>query len=131
MGSRGRRSTAELSVLVDVRRARLQPPEHLGPDEQRRFIDLVTSCDPSHFRASDLPLLARYCEADVLAERAAHELQTQGAVVNGKPSPWIIVSEKAVRALVALSMRLRLSPQSRLDSRTIARHRPQGPRPWE
>jgi hypothetical protein len=31
----------------------------------------VTGCDPRHFRAADLPLMARYCEAIVLAEQAA------------------------------------------------------------
>ena len=34
-------------------------------------------------------------------------------MVDGKPSPWLTVQEKAVRALVALSLRLRLSPQAR------------------
>ena len=55
-----------------------------------------------------------------------------GAVVDGKPSPWIVVQDKAVRAMVALSMRLRLSPQSRTDPKTLARQ-PQysRPRPWE
>ena len=55
-----------------------------------------------------------------------------GAVINGKPSPWITVQEKAVRAMVALSMRLRLSPQSRIDAKTLGRQEVrQGPAPWE
>jgi phage terminase small subunit len=36
-------------------------------------------------------------------------------VVNGRPSPWIVVQEKAVRAMTALAMRLRLSPQARRE----------------
>jgi hypothetical protein len=31
----------------------------------------------------------------------------------GRISPWTVIQEKSVRSLVALSMRLRLSPQSR------------------
>jgi chaperonin subunit len=55
-----------------------------------------------------------------------------GAVIDGKPSPWITVQEKAVRAMVALSMRLRLSPQSRIDPKTLGRQQGYvGPKPWE
>jgi hypothetical protein len=57
-------------------------------------------------------LLCRYVEAAVLGEQAAHELR-HGAVIDGKVNPWLVVSEKCVRAMVALSMRLRISPQSR------------------
>ena len=102
----------------------LDPPDHLGPDERQRFIELVDATETKHFRPTDLPLLARYCEADVLAERAARELRDGGPVISGKPSPWLIVQEKAVRAIVALSMRLRLSPQSRTDPKTVGRQSP-------
>jgi hypothetical protein len=76
--------------------------------------------------------LARYCEIAILAEQAALELRN-GAVVDGKPSPWIVVQEKCVRAMVSLSMRLRLSPQSRIDPKTLGRRSepPRGPMPWE
>ena len=80
------------------------------------FVSIIDGCSAGHFRLTDLPLLSRYCEAAVLAEQAALELH-DGAVVDGKPSPWIIVQEKCVRSMVSLSMRLRLSPQSRLDPR--------------
>jgi hypothetical protein len=90
----------------------------------------VAGCDRDHFRPSDLPLLVRYVEAAALGDQAAEQLRL-GAVINGKPSPWITVQEKAVRAMVALSMRLRLSPQSR-DPQTLGRQQVrQGPAPWE
>jgi phage terminase small subunit len=118
---RGRRSVAALTApCVDGRPNRLKPPAHLGAAERRAFTELVASCDPSHFKPSDIALLCRYVEADVLAERAAHELR-RGVVVDGKVNPWLVVQEKSVRALVALSMRLRLAPQSRLDPKTAAR----------
>jgi hypothetical protein len=56
-------------------------------------------------------LLCRYVEASILAERAAEQLR-EAPVVDGKPSPWLVVQEKSVRTLTALSMRLRLSPQA-------------------
>jgi hypothetical protein len=54
--------------------------------------------------------------------------------VGGKANPWIVVQEKAQRAMVALSARLRLSPQTRFDRLVAATtSRYQGPRrkPWE
>ena len=124
MGQRGRRSASELGVVsVDGKPSRLAPPDHLGTDERRRFVELVANCDAGQFRQSDAPLLCRYVEADALAERAAKELREVGPVVDGRASPWVTVQEKAVRALVALSMRLRLSPQSRLDPKTVGRNK--------
>jgi phage terminase small subunit len=137
MGVRGRRSAADLAISVDGKPERLKPPTHLGPDERRRFDELVESCDSTHFRRSDLPLLCRYVEADALGERAAAELRVSGPVINGRASPWLTAQEKAVRALVALSMRLRLSPQSRIDPKAAslrsdtAKHRPWERKLWE
>lgn len=109
-----RKSAAELSVITPLgsRRTRLRPPATLGEAERDAFVAVVNSCDPGHFRQSDLPLLCRYAESIVLAELAACELR-QGVVIGGRVSPWIIIQEKAIRACVALSMRLRLSPQAR------------------
>src|SRR5437762_236656 len=95
-----RKSAAALALgplSVDGRPKRLNPPPTLSAQERALFVDLVSTNTPEHFRPSDLPLLCRYVEAAVLAEQAAQELR-QGAVVSGKANPWLIVSEKAVRA---------------------------------
>jgi phage terminase small subunit len=132
MRQRGRKSGASLGVLqVDGKPNRLNPPTSLSGAERAIFFDVVAACDRDHFRPSDLPLLVRYVEAAALGDQAAEQLRL-GAVINGKTSPWIIVQEKAVRAMVALSMRLRLSPQSRIDAKTLGRQEVrQGPAPWE
>jgi hypothetical protein len=85
---------------------RLQPPADLGPDERRIFGDLVASCSPTHFRPSDTVLLSAYVRAVLLEQRSAAELAAgdDKAVVR-----W----NAATKAMVSLSMRLRLSPQSR------------------
>jgi phage terminase small subunit len=129
---RGRTSASALSVLgVDGQQSRPSPPSCLSEPERKLFVSIAGSCDRDHFRQTDLPLLSRYCEAAVLAEQAALELRN-GAVVGGKPSPWIFVQEKCVRAMVSLSMRLRLSPQSRLDPKSLGRQQPySGPRLWD
>jgi hypothetical protein len=72
------------------------------------------------FRPSDAPLLVRYVQDVVLAGRAAAALEREGAVIGGRPNPWLIVAEKCDRALVALSMRLRVSPQARLRADGMA-----------
>jgi hypothetical protein len=73
--------------------------------------------------------LVRYVEALAFADEAAEQLHAEDAVVNGKPVARR--ARKCQRAVVALSMRLRLSPQSRLDPKTLARQTPPGPKPWD
>jgi phage terminase small subunit len=90
----------------------------LAEPEAKLFKQIISNCGHDHFRQSDLPLLCRYCEAAVLAERAAQELR-EAPVVNRKPSPWLYVREKATREMVALSMRLKLSPQARKQGRSL------------
>jgi hypothetical protein len=89
----------------------IQPLHGQSEPERKLFADLVAA-NPAHFRSSDLPLLCQYVQAATLSEQAAVELRVS-PVVGGRPSPWLTVFEKASRALVALSMRLRLSPQAR------------------
>jgi phage terminase small subunit len=118
------------NLAVDGRPERLKPPAGLSVRERQLFQHIVGSVQVEHFRPSDVTLLSRYVESAALAEQAAHELK-KGAVIDGKASAWLIVQEKAIRAQTALSARLRLSPQSRLDQRTVARAPvPPKRRPW-
>jgi len=94
---------------------RLKPPDSLGPAEKRVFWSLTTQVPAAQFQPADLPLICRWCELTVLADRAAAEMATGNLVENGLPSPWIAIHEKATKQLIALSLRLRLSPQSRMD----------------
>ena len=84
----------------------LSPPPDLTVDERQVFLDIVTASKPNAFRASDLPLLSAYVRAIVLERRSASELTDGDTKALAR---W----EKATKAMVALSMRLRLSPQSR------------------
>jgi phage terminase small subunit len=92
---------------------RLRPPPHLTEAEKEAFIAVVGSVDKKYFQASDLPLVASYAVSIVQEQEAVRHLHAEGYVVNGKPSPWIVIAEKAHRSMVALSLRLRLSPQGR------------------
>jgi hypothetical protein len=69
---------------------------------------IVTAEPAAHFKESDLSLLIQYCEAAAMAERAVKELQNDDAKMH-----WLTRWEKATRTMIALAMRLRISPQSR------------------
>jgi phage terminase small subunit len=125
-----RKSSAALRVPAVDGQPPLEPPTSLSRAELELFCAIINAVDKKHFRPSDLPLLTRYVEACVLAEQAAKQLR-KGAVINGRASPWLVVQEKAVRAMTALSMRLRLSPQGRQSARGAGREKvPIGPPPW-
>jgi hypothetical protein len=124
-------AAAHSVVAPEIKPQRLKPPPTLSKPERELFTRIVATNKPDHFRLADGVLLCRFVEAAILAEQAAAELRA-GAVVKGRASPWLTVQEKAVRALLALSMRLRLSPQSRIDPQTAARAKVNtGPFPWE
>lgn len=73
-----------------------------------------------------MPLLEGYAQSAALATEAAQRLDADGAVVEGKSSSWLGVSEKAIKQLVALSARLRICPQSRFNRlRAGSNSRPQ------
>jgi phage terminase small subunit len=84
--------------------------------------DLVSTIAPQQFKPSDMPLLESYARATLLERQAYAELESKGPIwCDGRPSPWLVIAEKATRAIVALSARLRLSPQHRSDPKTQPR----------
>lgn len=95
-------------------RPRMKPPASLTDTERAVWKAVTKAVSSDHFQDCDRVLLVEFCRAACLADAAAKALQ-DGAVVDGKASAWIAVQEKAQRALVALSARLRLCPQSRFD----------------
>jgi hypothetical protein len=86
----------------------------LGDAEKRAFLDLIASTPVDQFRPCDLPLLARWSELCVMAERAAKVMEIEGMVTaDGKPSAHFTIHKEATRGLNNLALRLRLGPQSR------------------
>ena len=121
----GRKSAAAVAATsFDGQPPRLDPPEALSDAERSVFVEVTNACSPRHFTASDLPLLISFAQTTVIARSAgasaASDLQA------------LTIWEKAVRLQAMLATRLRLSPQSRLDPKTVARRQPPlGPRPWD
>jgi hypothetical protein len=117
-----RRSPASFEVVaVDGKPDRLSPPSHLNKAERTLFSEIVGAVDPRHFIEGDLPLQCSYVNATLIARKASRD--------ESKINVW----EKATRMQAMLATRLRLSPQSRLDPKTVARRLPErsGPAPWE
>jgi hypothetical protein len=127
MKKRGRKSAAELSTTaVDVEQTRIEPPRSLSVAERKVFVDLVASVVPEHFVHCDLPLVCAYVRAIVLEERAAVQLRKAPT-----DSKWLAVWEKSQRALVSLSLRLRLSPQARVRNTKPDPYAGGKLKPWE
>ncbi len=113
-----RRSAADSAVTrPELRLSRLQPPSSLTEVERGIFLELVNNNAPEHFQKSDRPLLVTYVKACAMCDLATANMNLDGHVVGGRVSPWLTVMEKANRIQVALSMRLRLSPQARAPNR--------------
>jgi hypothetical protein len=91
-----RQFEAEMGSRKPMRSA-FEAPASLSEAERTLFDHIVMTCERNHFASSDLPLLVRYVESSVLADRAAEELRT-APVVDGKPSPWLVVATPSVAA---------------------------------
>ena len=82
---------------------------------------------------SDGPLIEQYATAILNAQEAQRQVDKYGLVHGLKMSPWATSLEKMQKMIVALSLRLRLSPQSRHERKAKSL---QGPpanspnRPW-
>jgi phage terminase small subunit len=107
--------TSHIKGLHVSTRARLKPPRNLSVGAAEVFKATVKAVDPDHFSEVDVPLLEQYAVAADLARQAQHHIDENGAVIAGKANSWLVIQEKSVRSLVALSARLRLCPQSRFD----------------
>jgi phage terminase small subunit len=110
----------------------LETPHDL-PKALRTIVDdLIASQKAGHFKRGDEILLESYAAAHLLGREAFEKIKQEGAVIDGKPSPWLTVLEKTGRALVSLSGRLRLFPQMRVSSRDAGKSSPgyRSP-PWQ
>lgn len=125
-----KRSAAAATLpVLDVKQSRLEPSARLPKAEADVWRALVAASSADHFTQADAPLLEQYATACVLATRAREALESEGPVVDGRANPWLTVQEKAQRAMVALSARLRVCPQSRFDRlKAGASARQRGPR---
>ena len=122
-GRKSGAATATLSV-VNIGQSRVRPRADAPADVQEIIRDLVGSLDARHFHKSDWPLLESYGRAILLERKAYRMLETEGEVLNARANAWLVVAEKSGRQIVALSARLRLCPQSRMDRKQAGKQGP-------
>jgi hypothetical protein len=124
MLQRGRKPNATLTAFpLNADHPRLTPPQYLTDQERTLFVELLASCPPKQFVLSDVPLLASYVQATLLA---------RGAVKEAAQDPRsLAVWEKATRMQATLATRLRLSPQSRVDPKVVGRNRSEPPSAYD
>jgi hypothetical protein len=108
-----RQSSEARHFAVRSSPARLQPPPGLTPAEKKIFVSLVASVKTEHFVPSDLPLVIAYCHACALEIELARKLTTDDKAL----LKW----ERVCKTMASLSLRLRMSPQSRQPTISGAR----------
>jgi hypothetical protein len=116
-----RKSAAHLSVVPATaaepitRIVRVRAPDYLSATARSEFLDIVGTTAADHWRPSDVPLLARYCELCALARAPEIDVATYLQIC---------------RTMALLATRLRLAPSTRGHHRTTARQKMEG-RSWE
>jgi phage terminase small subunit len=120
---RGRKTAGDLTAVRPADPARPVPGDELTAEEAAVFRGIVAAVTPDHFQESYLVLLVAYCQAVCQHRRAVEALRAGGEVTaDGKPSPWLKVAAHAVRTMMGLSMRLRISPQARREKARVPTH---------
>lgn len=124
-----RKSVAELTTLpVAPGRAvgRLMPDRGLPDGVRSIFLATVRAAPPAHFCELDRVALVEFAQAAARCQRAEAAIAQEGDVVNGKPSPWLLVLRDARHQVTALLPKLRLCPSARIQAKS-ARAADDGP----
>lgn len=151
MGSRGRTSTAELSVIsgngVETIR-RPEPPRDLTDEEAVEWRAVVNRLPADWFPAETLPMLGQYCRHTVAARRVAGMLEqldkevaqtikdgaAAGEAVLGTAKMLdrlLKMQERESRCIASLATKMRISQQTTYD-KSRKKGAVNAPRkPWE
>jgi hypothetical protein len=108
-----RQSSAAHTFKVHSSPERLRPPAGLTAAEKQIFVHIVSNNKPQHFAPSDMPLLVAYTHACALEIELARKIS--------KDDKALLKWERVCKTMTALSLRLRLSPQSRTPTHTAPR----------
>jgi phage terminase small subunit len=121
---RGRKSAASMELIcIDTRRKPIDCPAGLPREVEEIFEQTVASCAPQHFREADVPLLVSYCTATHLTRRYASSIREDATALKA----WT----ECTKLQISLATKLRLTPSSRLDRKTVGREEPPMKRPWD
>lgn len=141
MGIRGRTSAADLAVVAGSGAKALprrpDAPAELSDAEVRTWREIVASLAVDWFTTGDLPVLAEYCRAVSLANRAAEACEDAPLTVTGAQGGEIVnpvfrVQDMAAKRVASLAVKLRLAQSSRYGARAAAtKHGAPAKKAWE
>lgn len=136
MGTRGRKSSAELTVIAGngvetVRRP--EPPGELRDEHADEWTAIVSRMPADWFPRETHGLLTQYCRHVVAARRIAQLIARTEASEEfdlGEYGELLKLQEREGRAISSLATRMRLTQQTTYDK---SKKKPQGPgkRPWD
>lgn len=144
MGTRGRTSTAEMTVAAQVASVssagRLHAPMHLTDAERSVWGEVVNDQPASAFTPVHGPLLEQYCRHIVQARLIADEIMNFDrawlADDDGlkRYDRLLAMQEREGRAASSLATRLRITRQATADPKTVGRantRQAKSRKPWE
>jgi hypothetical protein len=129
MGSRGRRSAAELSaVMLESKQVSTNPPSELSDAQAAVWRDAVSSMRGDKLARGAYPILVAYCRHVCRARMlesliSAFKLEAVKEDLNNLPylDKLLAMAERETRAATACARALRLTPQSIMHARTAGR----------
>ncbi len=127
MGTRGRKSAAELGVIPSIPQ-RPEPPDELTPQQAEEWREIVGRMPVDWFRREIWPLLCSYCRHICNARRIAAliegarvvDVADRKAVMHF--NPLLGMQERQSNAMAGLATRMRLTNQSRYTASSAATH---------
>lgn len=139
MGTRGKTSSAALSVVSVDAQARPEPWPNLSEAEAVYWRNVVASLPADWFRPSDLPLLAAYCKVAARHDAAVARLENEEPVIENvrtggqQPNANFRIIQQCVMQMAQLATKLRLCPSARYDRQkaNTAIKRSPSAKPWK
>ena len=125
MGTRGRKSAAELGVIPGIPQ-RPEPPDELTPQQAEEWREIVDRMPVDWFRREIHPLLCAYCRhicnarhiAGLIEDARVVDVADRKAVM--RYNRFLGMQERQTSALMGLATRMRLTNQSRYTAGSAA-----------
>ena len=139
---RGRPSSGDLSVVVDLtRRPPPPPPADLSPSQAETWRNTMGSLPADYIRRVAFPVLVELCRHVDRSRTFEHMIATfrpewaQSDEGLARLDKLAAMCERESRAVLACCRSLRLTPSSVVQpisaGRRMLNERPPGPRPWD
>lgn len=134
----GRKSSADLAVVVVAPGQRVAPPDGLEPETREQWLAIVNSLPADYFRPADVSLLAVYCKAAAMHKAAADHVAADGMLLEDSKGrmyahPAVQIMQSTACTLAQIATKLRLCPQSRMPASGAATKTPKSnvaSQPW-